>query len=221
MQSSDMNRNWVLGVQIRLLLVAVIACGALAGTANAEATFVANLDASQVIGTSSETGTAIATFILDDTGENLSYSIELFGLNLVEDPAQRTGFSDVNKVHLHNGFPTETGPHVLNIFGLPSEDDAEFVVDFENNSITGVYNDADAIDPDTGELFDQNDPLTTKLFANFVDDLQGGQLYLAVHTAGQDGAIAIRGQLNAVPEPSSAIVLAACTLLCSIRRKRL
>ena len=194
----------------------------MAGMANAEATFVVNLDASQVVnGTSTEPGTAVATFILDDSQQNLSYSIQVFGMDLVPDPALRTGFSDIDKIHIHNGFPTETGPHVLNIFGLPSEDDAEMVVDFDSNTITGVYNDADAIDPDTGMLFDQNDPLNTKLFSNFVDDLQDGQLYLAIHTAGQGGGIAVRGQLVAVPEPSSVVVMAGCALFCSVRRRRL
>ena len=78
---------------------------------------------------------------------------------------------------------------------MPSEDDAEAIFDFNNETVSGIYNDADAIEPTTGALFDQNSPLTTKLFSNFVDDLLAGQLYLAVHTAGQNGNIAIRGQI--------------------------
>ena len=131
--------------------------------------------------------------------------------------ADRTLFSDVTAIHVHNGFFGSAGPHVLNIFGVPSEDDDEIVIDFDNEIAGGVYNDADAIDPATGELFDQNSPLTTKLFSNFVDDLLGGQLYLAIHTAGQDGNIAIRGQIFAVPEPSSAVVILAGALCCLVR----
>ena len=102
---------------------------------------------------------------------------------------------------------------------MPSEDDAEAIFDFNNETVSGIYNDADAIDPTTGALFDQNSPLTTKLFSNFVDDLLDGQLYLAVHTAGQDGNIAIRGQIIAVPEPSS-FALIAIGAICGLARRR-
>lgn len=188
---------------------------------SADMVFHANLDASQVVGgTSTETGSAFATFYLDPAEQNLSYTIQLFGLDLKPVPANRTGFSDVDKIHIHNAFAGSSGPHVLNVFGLPSEDDAEMVVDFDNESLTGIYNDADAIDPASGELFDQNNPLTTKLLSNFVDDLKDGSLYLAIHTAGQNGNIAIRGQLVAVPEPTSAALFVVVGLVCIGRRKK-
>lgn len=187
--------------------------------ANAD-TFVANLDATQVTGMSTETGTGVATFFLDDAQQTLNYTIQIFGLDLKSSPSDRTAFSDVTAIHLHNGFAGATGPHVLNIFGIPSEDDGDSVVDFDSETISGSYDDSDAIDPATGELFDQNNPLTTKLLSNFADDLLGGQLYLAIHTAGQDGNIAIRGQLNAVPEPGSVVFILAGAMCCGLRRKR-
>lgn len=189
-------------------------------SANADLIFRAVLDASQVVGTSTETGTGIATFVLDDAQENLSYSLQLFGLDLKSVPGDRVEFSDVDKIHLHNGFPGESGPHVLNIFGLPSEDDSEMVVDFVNESLTGIYNDEDAIDPDNGGLFDQNNPGTTKLLSNFADDLIDGQLYIAIHTAGQNGDVAIRGQILAVPEPTGGLVMAVLGLGVGLRRRR-
>ena len=190
------------------------------GTLNAQQTFVANLDASQVVGTSTETGTAVATFVLDNAQQNLTYSIAILGPDLKPNPVDRTGFGDVTAIHLHNAFAGSTGPHVFNIFGVPSEDDAELVVDFNNETLSGVFNDADAIDPATGLLFDQNSPFTTKLLSNFTDDLLGEQLYLAIHTAGQGGNIAIRGQLLAVPEPSSMVVLIAAFVGATVRRRR-
>lgn len=206
-------------IRIRLfvaVLLVLVACN----VTDAQ-TFVANLDASQVVTSSSETGSAVATFELSDDLESLSYTIAIFGLDLKSTAADRTEFSDVTAIHVHNAFPGSQGPHVLNIFGMPSEDDDQFVVDFENETITGIFDDADAIDPATGELFDQNNPFTTKLFSNFVDDLQGNQLYLAIHTAGQDGNIAIRGQILAVPEPSSVVVLFALGIAGScVGRKR-
>jgi hypothetical protein len=201
-------------------LVGVFAVVAFAGQSGAQTTFRATLDASQVINGSSEPGFASAIFFLDAAEQNLSYSIQFNGLNLEPVPGNRTGFSDINAIHIHNGFAGSSGPHVLNIFGAPSEDDAEMVTDFFNESITGIYNDADAIDPVSGGLFDQNSPATTKLLSNFVDDLRDGSLYLAAHTAGQGGNIAIRGQLVAVPEPSTALLLMAGGLCCIGRRKR-
>lgn len=205
--------------QVRLfvaILFAVFTCA----EANAQ-TFVANLDASQVVGSSTETGTATATFVLDAAQQNLSYSIAIFGLDLKADPAGRTAFSDVTSIHLHNAFAGSGGPHVLNIFGIPSEDDAQLVVDFDSETLGGVYDDSDAIDPGTGELFDQNSPFTTKLLSNFVDDLQGNQIYVAIHTAGQDGNIAIRGQVLAVPEPGSLSILLAFGMAATwVRRRR-
>lgn len=183
-------------------------------------TFVAHLDATQVTGSSTETGTAVATFVLDAAQQNLRYSIAIFDMDLKPVPAERTLFSDVTAIHLHNGFAGSSGPHVLNIFGIPSEDDAEMVVDFANETIEGIYNDVDAVNPETGELFDQNSAITTKLLSNFSDDLIGEQLYLAIHTAGQGGGVAIRGQLVAVPEPSALAFIFASGVFCLVRRVR-
>ena len=205
--------------RIFTLAAFVLVCCVGAGNTEAQ-TFVANLDASQVVGTSTETGTGVATFVLDPTQQNLSYTIQVFGLDFDPVAANRTGFNDVTAIHVHNAFAGSTGPHVLNIFGVPSEDDAELSVDFANETLSGVFNDADAIDPTTGSLFDQNEPLTTKLLTNFVDDLFDGSLYLAIHTAGQNGDIAIRSQLVAVPEPSSMGFLVAAGVLAIGRRRR-
>ncbi len=203
-----------------ILLFSALSCLSFQ-TASADLAFYAFLDASQVTGTSTEPGTAIATFVLDTAQQNLSYSIQVNGMDLKANPADRTGFSDIDKIHIHNAFPGDTGPHVLNIFGLPSEDDAEMVVNYNTEFLTGIYNDADAINPATGNLFDQNDPLTTKLFSNFVDDLLDGQLYVAMHTAGQGGGIAVRGQILSVPEPTGGVLLFAIgSIYCRRRRVR-
>ena len=205
--------------RVRLFASVLIFVCAICSVASAQS-FVANLDASQVVGSSTETGTGIATFEFDAAQETLSYSIAIFGLDLKSVPGDRTGFSDVTAIHLHNAFPGSGGPHVFNIFGVPSEDDDQLVADFNNETINGVFDDSDAIDPATGQLFDQNSPFTTKLFSNFDDDLVGEQLYIAIHTAGQNGNIAIRGQILAVPEPSSMAALFALGMFGTCVRRR-
>jgi hypothetical protein len=50
--------------------------------------------------------------------------------------------------------------------------------------------------------------------------LMGEQLYIAFHTAGQSGNVAVRGQIRAVPEPGSLAILAVSGVLISLRRRR-
>ena len=62
----EIGKVMVIGsLRARLLLALALVCVACLDTTSAEETFVANLDASQVVGSSSETGTAVATFVLD------------------------------------------------------------------------------------------------------------------------------------------------------------
>lgn len=191
---------------------------ALVSQAQADITFRARLDASQVVGGSSSTAFGIATFVLDTAEQNLSYELRLNGLDLIENPADRTTGTSVDKIHLHNASAGGTGPHLLNIFGIPSEDDDQLIVDFAAEQLTGNWDDSDAFD-DQGMLFDQFNPGTTKLFSNFVDDLKDGQIYIAVHSIGQGGGVAIRGQILAVPEPATAVVVFNLMAICTTFRR--
>ena len=171
--------------------------------------FFANLTADQVVANdSTTTGIGMAIFELNDDQTELSYSMVFSGLDLEPDPANRVNANDIDKIHLHFAPRGVPGPHVLNIFGLPSEDDADLVVDFPNNSLVGIWSDADAIDPDTGNPFDQTVGGTTKFQSEFVDALFDGDIYLAAHTIGEGGAVAVRGQVEVVPEPGTAVVFA-------------
>lgn len=184
--------------------------------AQAAKMFKADINAAQVVsgGGSSSTATGVATLTLNDTQDRLDYTIQLFGLDLEPDPAQRLDPEDVNKIHFHFGVPGTTGPHVLNIFGLPSEDDADLVVDFDSETLTGSWDDGDAFG-------DPNSPGTTKPLSSFVDELIAGDLYVAIHTVGKNGDVEIRGQITPVPEPhgilGTAIVLGLGAL--SLKRK--
>jgi hypothetical protein len=125
-------------------------------------------------------------------------------------------------MHMHLAVPDVTGPHILNIFGLPSEDDADLIVDYDNESLSGIFDMSDASrDPKTGEVLPQFFPLTTKLIADWLDELAAGELYLAVHTVEASATppgVAIRGQIIPVPEPSLDIWLAA--ILCGWLKTR-
>ena len=182
----------------------IVAAAVLAAAAPVQAVeiFEAQLDSSQVVSTmSTSTATGVARFVLSDDLSQLSYELELSGLDLEPVMANRTDANDVDKIHLHDAPAGATGPHVLNIFGLPSEDDADLVVDFVAESLMGSWDDGDAIDPNTGMPFDQSAGGTTKFLSNFIDELRAGELYIAVHTIGNGGGVTIRGQLQAVPVP--------------------
>lgn len=186
-------------------------------------TFEAQLDASQVVShATTTTGTGFATFALSSDQSQLAYTLSLNGLNFEQTAANRTNASDVTAIHLHTGSAGATGFHTLNIFGNPSEDDADLVVDFANNTLSGIWDDGDAIDSSTGMPFNQTAGGSTKFLADFIDELENNDLYLAIHTFGEGGSVAIRGQVNSVPEPGSQAMFGAAAMLCLIglRRKR-
>ena len=72
-------------------------------------------------------------------------------------------------IHIHLHVQDATGPHILNIFGKPSFDDDDLVVDYENESFSGLYDASDASrDPNSGDLLPQAFPLTTKTLPDFI-----------------------------------------------------
>lgn len=192
------------------LLAAIVSTSATAGPID----FVAELDSSQVVAGSTNSATGIATFTLSEDKSMLSYDIQLSDdIFLSTSPASETDPAGVDKIHLHFAPAGTVGPHVLNIFGLPGEDDADFAVDFMANRITGIWDDSDATgDPNAGG--------SSKLLSLFVDELEAGNIYLAVHTVGNGGGVAIRGQLAQVPAPAGITLLGLGLAGLMARRRR-
>ncbi len=185
----------------------VLALVGLGAEIKADTYFAAHLDASQVVfNTSHTTATGDATFVLNDARTQLRYDIQFDGLDLEPNPANRTDPNDIVGMHIHFQVPDVIGPHILNIFGNPSEDDADLIVDFANESLSGIFDISDASrDPVTGDLLPQFFPLTTKVISDWLDELDAAELYLAVHTVEASSTppgVAIRGQIRPVPEPS-------------------
>lgn len=177
--------------------------------------FTLTADGEQVVQDESiadSTAAATATFILAEDGSGLVYQIKLDGsLILKADPNDRTDANDVTRIHLHVGPEGENGPHTLNIFGLPSEDDDNLIVDFQNGIITGIWDDHDATDLNGDG--DTNDDPETKPLSDFLEELQAGELYIQIHTVESDELGtpgAIRGQViplfesEDTPSPMSA-----------------
>jgi len=166
---------------------------------------------------------------LNSAHTELSYTIVLDGLlGLKPNPADRTEPDDILGIHLHLHVPDTVGPHILNIFGLatygiPAEEDADLVVDYEHNTLTGIYDISDAtIDPATGEPYFQFFPLTSKIIDDWLDELDRGELMVAIHTV-ETGfpTMAIHGHISRlIPEPSTSAHLLAVLALPMLTRPR-
>lgn len=146
-------------------------------------------------------------------GPAVKYDIELFGVDLGGTSTPETG-DDITAMHLHSGSVGEQviGVHTLNIFGMPGEDDADAVFDFENNTISGIWDNSDSTDdvntgntsngiPDhhLSDTLDGINPISTKTVSDFADELLADSFYIQVHT--NDFPIptgAIRAQINQV-----------------------
>lgn len=196
---------------------------ALVGAA-ATFTYRADLTADQVVAdpaiSSSATATAIMTLTTGGTGgPTLSYQIEFNGLDVSETvprPTLSGPDSLIRAIHVHIGPVGGGGPHALNIYGFPREDDADLVVSESEALVSGLWDDGDENFNGDGTR-DAGDSIS---LTNALTDLQSGNLYIQVHTMLHRGG-EIRGQILLVPEPTSLslLVLSALPLL-SRRRLR-
>lgn len=191
------------------------------------ATFGADLTGDQVVPGTGSAATGTATFELNEEKTALSYTMSFQGVDLKQ--SDRTAPTDINKIHIHAAPVGENGPHTLNIFGLPSEDDADLAVDYAANTLSGVWDDSDISDLNGNGVADPND---SKPLSDFITALEAGELYVQVHTNRFDSSSGfpgeIRGQIlptfdeptASTPEPVSAIGLVAITGLTGLFLKR-
>ncbi|MCA9099684.1 MAG: CHRD domain-containing protein [Planctomycetales bacterium] len=194
--------------------------------------FAAELDASIIPSMPVNDYTATATFTLTEPMvglPTLAYSIQLYGPDLNIDGILPNGhdpvianqtadeMDDVWGIHLHYSPGDTMGPHVLNLIGRPANDDGDAVADFENDSLTGVWDDGDA---------SGTNPPDTKPLSDYITALKNGELVLVVHTWGSDngtglaGGPAIGGRIYQIPEPSGLALLAAALGMLAWRRRR-
>jgi len=129
---------------------------------------------------------------------------------------------DVTAIHLHNVDmcmaaacqPGDTAGtmHVLNIYGVPRQDDADMVFSVVDGTVSGLWDsaDANALTPAPSQA--PSDSLTRML---------DGELFVMVHTR-EFPSGAFGGFANVVPEPVSANmwVLGALLVTQTMRRRR-
>jgi hypothetical protein len=148
--------------------------------------FVSTVDHHQAVPeTDSEaTGTAEFDFNFDQT--QLSYQIVLEGLDLGGQTEH--DHDDVTAIHIHKASVGETGPHVLNIFGQPFEDDADMEFNATTGTITGIWDDSDE------NTTSDNHHLHSQKLSTVLEDLCSENLYLNIHTDDHPTGV-IRGQI--------------------------
>jgi len=131
-------------------------------------------------------GTLIASLNTNQTA--LRYFIRINpALTLPQGPPQAQ--TDISAIHLHLAPAGQNGPHGLNVFGFPSQDDRELNLLFGVNGLTGRWDDGD----ETGAAPNQSKKLTDNL-----TNLFNEAVYVQMHTV-EFPSGAIRGQFQLFP----------------------
>ena len=170
---------------------------------------------------SAAAGTAQFTLLQDlsnPANNSMEYFISLENVDL--DGAQTADILDnITALHIHDvtkcapafsqcieGTDTAGTIHLLNIFGLPRNDDAEVMVDPVAGTISGRWDVSDT-SPDGTPVptLDISDPMV-------IDTLMSGEAAIFVHT-NEVATAASGGALRIVPEPSSSLLLVIASLI--------
>lgn len=184
-------------------LLAMASCG------STQAAIVFNLDlrGSNEVPPNSSQATGSGTLILNDAQNQLSMNIVVNGIDFVPvgNPLD-TGAANLSGMHIHNGLPGANGPIVFGLVG-GGDNDANLVI----TPFAGGANILSTWDQAERDLAGQ------------LSALLNNGLYFNVHTSAATGGFPggeIRGQITAVPEPSSMLFCLGTVGLASFRRKR-
>src|SRR3982750_1979876 len=181
--------------------------------ANAATLFTATLTGSQETPPNSPTAPGVATFTLNDAQTSLSFQATINGLDLTTFQTPGNTADDVTNAHIHApGPPGIAASVVWGFIGTPFNDTnpADTVVTpFTGGAIGGTV---------SGK-WDLPEGNGTTLSAQLPSILSGNS-YINFHTVAFPAG-AIRGQILAVPEPSTLAMLSAGMLgLIGFARRR-
>ncbi len=122
-------------------------------------------------------------------GTAVSFVLTLDGLDLVEDPAERTTETAVTSITLHLGGEGERGEGVLELFGEALNDTAVSVIDYTAETLSGFWS-----------ILSEG-PDGAPGFRDIESEILSGETYIEVATVGSDApdTAALRAQIEPVP----------------------
>lgn len=175
----------------RLLLTALTLVGAmLLTTIGARANdwsgpdFIAALDSNQTVPFESNDASGFAFFRFNRNKTKLFYTIVLNDLDLDGFVTQGSPGDDVTKIHFHNAPRGVVGPHILNVYKLPRQDDSNIVIKPFKGVIKGRWDDSDE---------NLNGAPSIKL-TDAISILCSGSAYVNVHSVDHAPGV-VRGQI--------------------------
>lgn len=190
--------------------------------ASAYTLFQATLDSAQEVapgGVTQSPATGSASLKLNDAATELSYSINVVGVDfseLADVPSPANALDVATMLHFHQAPRGENGPVVFGIFA-PDQDNDDRTVTFNSDGSTTISG-----------IWDLDDPASTSLSEiapGLLATAPGADtdLYLNLHSENDPGGI-IRGQIIATPvsEPFSVLGLLAVGVIgagSAIKRK--
>ncbi|MGJ8695811.1 MAG: CHRD domain-containing protein [Verrucomicrobiaceae bacterium] len=173
---------------------------------------------------------ATATFELFQNGGDpyLEYEIQFDQINLID---------DITGIHFHIGYTPppaasslilgatprhsapgqENGPHTLNVYGLPRQDDADLAVSPDGTWLRGRWGNEDVNYGSNGTY----DPSDSVGLGSVYTELFEGDIYIQVHSHAFNvpDTGELRGQILPVPEPGVASVIPFALVMVLSRRR--
>jgi hypothetical protein len=150
-----------------IISIAVISLSSSSIQAQEGETFFASLSGNDEVPPIQSTATGLATFITDDNGTQVSYWVNITGLN------------EITGAHIHNGSAGQNGDILVNLSGPESAENGQSAIISLKGNIT-----SDKL----------QGPLVGNELSELVGLMSDGTVYVNVHTIEfQDGAI--RGQI--------------------------
>jgi len=175
---------------------------AVSATGNAAVIFTATLDGAQEVPANASTATGFATFVLNDAMEALTYDTTISGLDFTGSQTPNTA-DNLVAAHIHA--PASPGVNagvVFGLFGTPFND--------SNPNDVVVIPLASGVGGTISGKWDLPEGNNTTLAAQLPNILAGNS-YINFHTVQFPGG-EIRGQITAVPEPSTLALLGIAAL---------
>ena len=181
---SPLARRWVTTIAATAFAVAAFSPEDVRADGKWHADFIAYLDSDQTVPFEPNDASGFAWFKFNRSKTKLHYWIYLDGLDLDGFVTLGNPGDDVTKIHIHEAEPGVAGPHTLNVYKLPRQDDRDLVIKPFYGLVKGTWDDGDE---------NLMGAPTIKL-SDAIEGLCAGRGYVNVHSVDHAPG-AVRGQI--------------------------